>query len=59
MSDLQGAFSFKQLTEEFTIPQVQIMLKDKPHMEYDDIDSEDNSSKKIDSAMDLVGSMSR
>jgi uncharacterized protein (DUF1919 family) len=34
INDFQGAFTFKQLTEEFTIPQVQLMLKDRPYMDY-------------------------
>lgn len=49
VADLQGAFSYKQLTEEFTIPQVQIMLKDKPYVKYG------KSSKKDESINDAFG----
>ena len=34
MCELNGAFTWRQLTEDFTIPQIYILLKDRPHMEY-------------------------
>lgn len=35
LNEFEGALSWKDITEVFTIPQIEIMLKDKPHIEYD------------------------
>lgn len=54
IADLQGAFSFKDITENMTIPQVRVMLMDMPRRDYS------NKPKRvmIKSAAELLGNLS-
>lgn len=54
IADLQGAFSFKDLTEAMTIPQVRVMLMDMPRRDY----SDKPKKKIIKSASELLGQLS-
>lgn len=53
LNEFEGALSWREITEVFTIPQLEIMLKDKPHIDYDK-EEEKTIVGKADSASGVM-----
>ena len=62
LQEFQGALTYKQITEEFTIPQINILLKDKPIVDIDSSEGSDKEKKiegKADNAADVLNFLTK